>query len=248
MMITGGVDLASQNPKTAVCLLTWAEGRASVDQLTLGANDEAILELIAASDKVGLDVPLGWPIAFAQAVGAAIDGPWPATYRHADNSAYRLRRTDLWLWRALKSSPPLSVSADRIALPAMRAAALLSRQDSIAPRDGSGSVVEVYPAAALRRWGFASRRYKGGENLVARTTLVADFLRETRDWLALSSTHEQLCVASDDAFDALICALVARAAATQRVEAIPPEDRASALREGWIAVPLEGSLTGLAHN
>lgn len=246
-MITGGVDLASQNPKTALCAITWSEGGATVDELVLGVDDHAILELIRGADKVGLDVPLGWPIAFARAVGASLEGPWPVAYRHADNIDYRLRRTDRWVWRTLKTSPPLSVSTDRIALPAMRAAALLSQQYAHSPRDGSGSVVEVYPAAALRRWGFASRQYKSGENLAARTTLVTNFFHESQAWLAISTEDAELCVESDDAFDALICALVARAFATSLVENIPPEDHSSALREGWIAVPLEGSLARLAE-
>ncbi len=46
---------------------------------------------------------------------------------------------------------PLSVSTDRIALPAMGAASLLSRLPERAPLDGSGVIVEVYPAAALHQ-------------------------------------------------------------------------------------------------
>lgn len=245
-MITGGVDLASQNPKTARCVIIWSEGGATVDEIALGVDDHAIGELIRGADKVGLDVPLGWPIAFARAVGDSLDGPWPAAYRHADNIDFRLRRTDRWVWRTLKTSPPLSVSTDRIALPAMRAAALLSQQFAKAPRDGSGSVVEVYPAAALRRWGFVSRRYKGRENLAVRAKLVTNFFHETRAWMAVSTKDAELCRSSDDAFDALVCALGARAAATTLVEPIPTEDHSSALREGWISVPLEGSLARLA--
>ena len=49
-----------------------------------------------------------------------------------------------------------------------------------------------------------------------------------------------------EAFDALIAALVARAAAVGLVELISENDRVAATREGWIAVPREGSLSLLA--
>ena len=51
---------------------------------------------------------------------------------------------------------PLSVSADRIAVVAMRAALLLSRAPELLEVDRSGvngHFVEAYPAAALARWG-----------------------------------------------------------------------------------------------
>ena len=148
-MITVGIDLASQTTRTAACVLDWSEGTAAVARLTLGVTDDDILALISVATKAGLDVPLGWPVAFAEAVSQhSASGAWPGAYRHADNRAYRYRRTDLAVWRTLGTSPPLSVSTDRIALPAMRAASLLSLLPTPAALDGSGTVVEVYPAAA----------------------------------------------------------------------------------------------------
>ncbi len=245
-MITAGVDLSSQAAKTAACVIDWSDHRATVTELTLGVDDDSISALIGRVDKLGIDVPLGWPIAFADAMSDySSDGRWPMEYRHTDNVSYRYRRTDL-LWKELGTSPPLSVSADRIALPAMRAAALLSRLPDQTARDGSGVVVEVYPAAALRRWDLPSRKYKRNENADARRELVARFLADTKTWLAIEGGDVDLCIASDDAFDALVAALVARAAAMELVEPIPSEDLASALREGWIAVPIEGSLNRLA--
>jgi len=106
--------------------------------------------------------------------------------------------------------------------------------------DGSGVV------AALRRWGLPSRKYKRKENLAARKELIAQFLSETAEWLKVGEAEIDLCVSSDDAFDALIAALVARAAAVGLVELISEDDRAAAMREGWIAVPTENSLSLLA--
>ena len=142
---------------------------------------------------------------------------------------------------------PLSVSTDRIALPAMRAASLVSGLPDRVPLDGSGVILEVYPAAALRRWGHASRGYKGPGKLEVRRILVSGFLAETEEWLNVDGQQVDLCIRSDDAFDALVAALVARAFSFDRVEPIPFEDREAASREGWIAVPLTGSLELLGN-
>lgn len=50
-----------------------------------------------------------------------------------------------------------------------------------------------------------------------------------------------------DAFDALVAALVARAALLGLTDGPPAEARARAEREGWIHLPLRGSLELLAH-
>jgi len=59
-------------------------------------------------------------------------------------------KTKLW---------PLSVSTDRIALPAMRAMALLQRH-KVKDRSGGPKFYEVYPAATLKNWGLTCRGYK----------------------------------------------------------------------------------------
>jgi predicted nuclease with RNAse H fold len=246
-VITAGVDLSSQPAHTAACEIEWSDSRARITELTVGVDDDEIVRLVGRVDRLGIDVPLGWPIAFADAVARhSRDGSWPPDYEHSDSSAYRLRRTDIWVWNTLGMSQPLSVAADRIALPAMRAAALLSRLSRLSALDGTGAIVEVYPAAALRRWDLPSRGYKRKENAGARSELVKRFVLETAEWLTMSDDGVGLCVESDDAFDALVAGLVARAVALDLVEAIPPEDRDSALREGWIAVPKAGSLGLLA--
>jgi predicted nuclease with RNAse H fold len=244
MMKTAGVDLASKDADTATCIIEWSDGEATVSELIQNTGDATILELINSVDKVGIDVPLGWPIAFVDAVGHySAGGWWPSEYVHADNESYRLRATDLWVKRNLEKMSPLSVSTNFIAIPAMRAAALLP--DGFA-RDGCGLVVEVYPAVALRRWEFCWRGYKHKEHRAARETLVDDFLKKTERWLNVTEEDAELCRQSDDAFDALIAALVARAKACELTEPIPEEHCESARREGWIAVPRSDSLSRLA--
>ena len=247
-MITVGIDLASQDIGTAMCELEWSEGRARVMDLRVGVSDAQIAERTGCADKLGIDVPLGWPSAFVDAVTQhAHDGSWPPQYQHSDTLSVRYRRTDLVTWESMRGHPPLSVSTDKIALPAMRAAALLSRLDKSSALDGSGVVVEAYPAVALKRWGFTSRGYKGSAGASARIELVELFARRTADWLVLRKEDVTAFRSSDDAFDSLIAALVARASAMSLVESIDERDRSFALREGWIALPLDGSLRKLAH-
>jgi predicted nuclease with RNAse H fold len=249
-VITSGVDLASQASNTAACEIAWSDNAATITGLVVGVDDHFIRGLITRADKVGIDAPFGWPTAFAEAVAQhSMNGSWPGSYDHSDTTTthrYRYRRTDLWLWKSFKTTPPLSVSTDRIALPAMRTASLLASLPDRTDLDGSGVVVEVYPAAALRQWDMPSQKYKRKENAESRRALVSRFLAETGDWLHIDSKDETLCCDSDDAFDAVICALVARAAATGLVEAIPDADKAIAAKEGWVAVPTTGSLDRLA--
>jgi len=246
-MITAGVDLSSQDVRTASCRIEWSVSGAKILDLSLGTSDVQIINLIQSADKVGVDVPLGWPMAFVEALAQHnSDGSWPSDYNHSDTLAVRYRRTDLAVWRIIKGNPPLSVSTDKIALPAMRSAAMLSRLPYRVALDGSGVVVEVYPAAALKRWGFESRGYKGRDNVQARQRLVTTFYDATTTWLGMTDEQLSLCAASDDAFDAVVCALVARASARLLCEPIGDEDWPAALIEGWIALPREHSLAQLA--
>jgi hypothetical protein len=107
-------------------------------------------------------------------------------------------------------------------------------------------VVEVYPAAALRRWGFNSLRYKGKACAEARAALVSTFREATSRWLRLSATQWELCVLGDDAFDAVIAAIAARAAAVGLCDPVPEEKLPLAKVEGWIALPLRDSLSRVA--
>ena len=115
---------------------------------------------------------------------------------------------------------PLSVSADRIGHAAMRAAGLLAmladHRYRIDRTGRTGLVVEVYPAAALKHWGLTHRKYKGTGSAAERTKLLARLLGSCK-WLSMSKADKTRCKESDDAFDAVVCALIARAAALGKV-------------------------------
>ncbi len=104
-------------------------------------------------------------------------------------------------------------------------------------------VVEVYPAASLHRWGLPYQQYKGDRHRAQREALI-HALRQAASWLELGD-HIDLCARSDDALDAVVAALTARAAALGLTTA--PADaqvRDLARREGWIALP-EAPLSAL---
>ena len=149
------------------------------------------------------------------------------------------RATDHWV-RERCGIWPLSVSTDRIAYPALRAAPLLSGK----LRDGSGQVAEVYPAAALLAWGLPNRGYKGPEGRAGRERIVAGLL-DALPGLDGGAFDPESLLCDDNRLDALVAALVARAVACGFCEPIPAEHLGDARVEGWIHVPSEGSLARL---
>jgi predicted nuclease with RNAse H fold len=255
-MRTLGVDLAAQDRDTAVCAIEWTAAGVEVEPPWVGVGDDALVEAMVAADWVGVDAPFGWPDAMVEAVhGFAHGGPWPEAaprelrYRVTDlavrDAVARERGTSVW---------PLSVSSDRIAVCAWRCARLLTEY---AKRSGweldrvGGHVVEVYPAGALAMWGLPHKGYKSNSAATAapgrekRTAALAE-LERAAAWLALSEDVREACAANDDAFDALVSSLVARAAATGRTLTPDPHQLDAARREGWIHLPEPDGLDDVA--
>ena len=239
-MLTVGVDLAAEPAGTAIAWIEWSAAGAVVSDLTSPATDDTVVAAIGQADKAGIDCPLGWPaefVAFVQAhqtgnlaVPDGIAGrDWRRrlAYRHTDLAVYEQTRL-----------LPLSVSADRIGHTAMRCAAILAQ---LAPpgrpvdRRGTGTVVEVYPAATLKIWNLPHRGYKRPPNRGALAKLV-DALLQAAPWLSLGP-HELTCRHSDHALDAVIAALAARAAQLGLVTQPDRHQTKYASTEGWIAVP-----------
>ncbi|MBL9105572.1 MAG: DUF429 domain-containing protein [Myxococcales bacterium] len=241
-MRTLGVDMASQPNKTGVARITWLTDRAVVEDIDRKADDARLDRLAAEADAIGVDAPFGWPRSFNDFLaehrrGLLVDTAW-STARRDD---LRFRRTDRRVHERT-GRWPLSVSSDLISIPAMRCAAFLARQ-RVGDRSGDGRVYEVYPAAALTIWGFSRDSYKGDQH-PARTALLAE-LRRRAPWLELSAPLAERCVASDDCLDALLAALIARAAVRGLTVRPAPDDLELAREEGWIALPLADSLARL---
>jgi hypothetical protein len=108
-------------------------------------------------------------------------------------------------------------------------------------RDGSGLCCEVYPDPALRIWtkdseaSLGKASYKRAENSAARVALLAAIRAE----LPIADPHGRLAMVEreDDYLDALLCALVARAAELGLTHAPTPAQKKLARIEGWIHLP-----------
>lgn len=240
--MTVGIDLAAEASRTALAVLAWSPDGARLTDLRLGVDDDLIRREAREADKVGVDCPFGWPSAFVDVVTAHHRGTLdpPLSSGRDWRRPLTMRATDLDV-HARTGLTPLSVSADRIANAALRWAAIaaaLTADGHDCERDGSGLIAEVYPAAALHIWKLPHRGYKRASNHAARNELVT-LLRDAAPWLDLG-THDLTCRQSDDALDAVICALIARAVWLGRTRQPPAASPASA--EGWIHLPDGGLL------
>ncbi|MFM5905066.1 MAG: DUF429 domain-containing protein [Micrococcales bacterium] len=249
-MLTAGVDLAAEPAGTALAVIHWAEGAATLIDLMVGMRDEQIIDATTKVSKLGIDCALGWPAGFvsflktysADSVGAdlgTIDGglDWRRTMAYRQTDRHVRQVTGRW---------PLSVSTDRLGMTALRCAGLLSKlQHAGVPidRSGAGKVVEVYPGAALRLWEFETKGYRQSAQI--RESLVAALLRKA-PWLGLGD-FAGLMIDSCDAFDAVVAALSARAVTVGQYLAPTEQDLPLAKIEGWVALPT-GTLNQLAKD
>lgn len=259
-MITGGVDMAADPKRTALCSIDWVTGEIRLSDGPV--DDDAIVALAHRAVMSGWDVPLGWPDAFVAAISEHHGGPPLAGPDASPTGQPDLRRPDhghrvperfpagpdarrFLRYRltdrrfAENGRWPLSVSTDLIGVPALRAAALqqrLSGGDLLVDRSGtSGVIAETYPAGTLAAWGWPSRGYKGAAGRGIRADLV-DRLVASLTSLVFTEGVQQAMVASDDRLDAFVCALVARAVSHGRGTPPPTDDLPVARREGWIHI------------
>lgn len=243
---TAGIDLAASAPGTALAIIEWGEWGARLSSVDVGVSDGEIVTAVAYCAMVGIDCALGWPDDFVEFVGRhargeRVDQSQDEGIAWRRRLAYRETDRDI---HARTGKLPLSVAADRLGLTAMHCAVLLDllgeQRGGAVDRSGRAGVVEVYPAATLRVWGFERRGYK--KDAGVRDALLAA-IEAGAPWLDLG-VHRERLLASDDAFDAFIAALAARAHERGLTPPIPREHEDRASREGWIAVP-EGRLADL---
>ncbi len=243
--LTLGIDLAAQPAGTAACLLSWSDAGAAVVTLARDLDDDALTRLRRRAGMVAIDAPFAWPEGLSSALAMwSSERRWP----EVTPQSLRYRVTDLEVQRHT-GIWPLSASADRIGVVAWRCAALLSRW-GVRDLTGGDGTIEGYPAAALRCWRLPSRGYKArSAQAAARAALaraeIIEALQRRCGWLCLTQAQWAACQDSHDRLDAVICALIARAASIGAVTA-PADDQARAAeREGWIVLPTPDSLRQL---
>lgn len=254
LVLTLGIDLATQNSATAACRIRWDSGRALVEMIPAGPKGEdngwlttAMASTLDVDGWVGIDAPFGWPANMVDAVHRYAAGePWSAP----DKQLFRYRLTDRTLQGLEFGIRPFSVSADKIAMTTWRCASLIQQSRPGAQfvrRSGEDRLVEVYPGAALKVWGFVERdKYKGPAKKAQRELLVRELESRATGWLEWIGEGRVAAVASDHALDAVLSALVARAAATGRTSWPEPPQADLAALEGWIHLPDAGCFAELA--
>jgi hypothetical protein len=99
-MKTVGIDLATIEKNTAVCVLNWSETRVCAG-FRDDTSDDGLIQICrdVTVDKVGIDCPFGWPSPFVAAISAhGLGQAWPGR-GHPDPAAFRrtlaFRLTDL---------------------------------------------------------------------------------------------------------------------------------------------------------
>ncbi len=229
-MITLGIDLSSSREGTAACIIEWRKPRVLVRNPVLRCDDAQLDALVEQADVVGIDSPFGWPKAFVEAVAGWNEIDWSSENR----KRLQFRTTDLFVRQTL-GIWPLSVSTDRIALPAMRVNALLTRHE-VKDRSGDGKFYEVYPAATLKAWGLPYRGYKLLDPNCRKVRLK--ILRGLCEKLSFVDIPEKYSSTSDT-LDAAIACLTARLA-FQKCTVEPQGEHARS--EGWIHFPRNAEL------
>ncbi len=235
-MLTAGIDLAAEPKGTALSVIDWSGDHAKLVSVATGLNDAQLIRGCLGAEKIGIDCALGWPIEFveflsqqAESLDGPIDGGLDWRRRIAFRETDRVVREVTGRW-------PLSVATDRLGMTALRCSGLLSKMHKSGievDRSGAGTVVEIYPAASLRIWGFSTSGYRNSVDL--RKTLLAEICSHLPS-LDLNG-HEELLSESCDAFDSLVASLATRGAALGFYEGPAPEMVARAKMEGWIALP-----------
>jgi hypothetical protein len=246
-----GLDLSTDPRKAWWCELHWPQdaGRATIVDLGQahehGARGDASLASVLAerlhafapsSDRIaGIDAPLGWPQAFVDAIRdwAHADRP-----RLAKRTELRLRPTDRFV-QEITGLTPMSVSTDRIGSTALLCAHVLSdlaervhrgALDRARARDG---IVEVYPAAALRLWSTSDGRPLARAGYKTEASVREELLGQLAEVVDVDAPgaelHVERMIDSDDALDALLCALVAGAVARGETFSVDAKVRADDL-------------------
>jgi predicted nuclease with RNAse H fold len=246
-MRTVGVDLSAELKDTWMATIEWTAAGACLESLEKSVSDSEIVAAALEADKTGIDCPFGWPELFFEFIGQHRSGAVKPQEGLGKSWREKLayRTTDLAIKERWKDSSILSVSSDKLGRVAIRCAALLADLQSAGvevDRSGmTGSVVEIYPAASLRVWGRPYSGYKKDKDVLSE--LVDDLLTHA-PWLGLGRWRHE-CAETHDAFDAVIASLSARAVAIGLATGPIADQMADAKVEGWIRLPLDGSLPGL---
>src|SRR3546814_3004732 len=108
-MRTLGIDLSANPAKTGACEVDWIAG--TVTLLDRPTSDEQLVKAVLSVDMAAIDVPLGWPDEFIEAVVAHRDRRgWPPIAAEPPEERLPLRYRTTDLLTRISRPQPLSVS------------------------------------------------------------------------------------------------------------------------------------------
>ena len=236
-----GVDLATNAKNVGLALCAITDGRPELLEVAIGktwpAIDEQVASWTTAPTLLALDAPLGWPAPLGESLHDHRAG---AAFEHSPNAMFRRATDDAIAERLGKR--PLDVGSDRIARTAHTALSFLKRLRNnldapipLAWKPGpihDVSAIEVYPAGTLAARNLPRSGYKGSANeAVARRRELTHAIAKQ---VAFSADAAKEMARTDHALDAVLC--VCAGLDFLAGNAVPPEDRSLAAKEGWIWV------------
>jgi hypothetical protein len=236
-----GVDCATQVRRVGLAVARRASSSCRLVHAVTCFDARSPAELIEGwinevdgATLLALDAPLGWPASLGGALSShraglpLIDTP---------NALFR-RHTDRVIAKTFGKTP-LDVGADRIARTAYWALLLLAELRRALRRDiplvwdlafdQQVVAIEVYPAATLLAHGASIRGYKAPRAHQQRSAIV-DRIGTCFDCRTIGS-HTGWSI---DVLDAVVCVLAGLDFVHGCAE--PPDDLATAQKEGWIWV------------
>ncbi len=233
-----GIDCATDKKNAAIAYGEFSGDTPVIKKVAVSKSEQQPIDVISEMARgkkpllFAFDAPLGWPREMAHVLHEHKAGE-PI---HVDSDSLFNRETELFI-RKIIGKKPLEIGADRIARTAKWTLDLLdwSRKElnydiplswdhnEILP----ASAIEIYPAATLLSRKIKMRGYKRKENIKKRE----EILEQLKTYINIETDKKEITKTSHT-IDAVICVLAA--SDFLRGDCIPPPDKFSVEKEGWI--------------
>jgi hypothetical protein len=253
---TIGINLSAAAKFTTLVAIEWHDKEAWISEAMVDLEDDELIGYLSSGERIGVYAPFGWPVAMVEAVASYTNSD---QWQRASRRQFRHRETEAFVHDVLQSEAdqelwPQSVSCDRLALQARRMAQLreqlFTETGKRFDRAGGDHILEVYAPGASLLWGLHSHAANGLEIPPDASEkpglLFIERIEASAPWLHWKEGKRGVCLKNEHTSDALLAALVARAAELDLT--IKPENGHLDLarREGWMHLPSKGSLPALA--
>lgn len=187
-------------------------------------NYKALLQMVDQIPLNNRPFPKGGELVSMVPEEALLQDPRPfrATERYWREQGINVRST---LWSKARSGAPMTAACIKL---------IAQASSPIWPWDteANGLLVEAFPAAQLREWGWPFERYNAQYPEEKRNR--ERILENLANRIHIGSKLKETLIKSADALDAVICAFAGMAVKEKQIA--HPLDSSFAETEGWIAV------------